>query len=89
MPHTLVLDLAQKALFTALLLSGPLLLTALLVGVSISVLQAVTSVQEQTLTFVPKLFAMGTVFLIFMAWMIQIALKFTAEMFNLLPGMAP
>jgi flagellar biosynthetic protein FliQ len=89
MPHTLVLDLAREALFTALLLSGPLLLTALLVGVSISVLQAVTSVQEQTLTFVPKLFAMGTVLLIFMAWMIQRAIQFTTEMFNLIPGMAP
>ncbi|TVR64573.1 MAG: flagellar biosynthetic protein FliQ [Gemmatimonadales bacterium] len=89
MSHNLVLDLAREALFTALMLAGPLLITALLVGVSISVLQAVTSVQEQTLSFVPKLFAIGTVLLILMAWMIQRAIQFTTEIFNMLPGMAP
>jgi len=89
MSHTIVLDLAREALFTALLLAGPLLITALLVGVSISVLQAVTSVQEQTLSFVPKLFAIGTVLLILMAWMIQRAIQFTTEVFNMIPGMAP
>ncbi len=89
MSHNMVLDLAREALFTALMLAGPLLITALLVGVTISVVQAVTSVQEQTLSFVPKLFAIGTVLLILMAWMIQRAIQFTTEVFNMLPGMAP
>lgn len=89
MSHNMVLDLAREALFTALMLAGPLLITALLVGVTISVVQAVTSVQEQTLSFVPKLFAIGTVLLILMAWVIQRAIQFTTEVFNMLPGMAP
>lgn len=85
MPIPLVLDLARRALFLALLLAGPLLLAALAVGLIVSVLQAVTSIQEQTLAFVPKLVAVGVVFLVLFSWMLQLTMQFTTELFVALP----
>jgi flagellar biosynthetic protein FliQ len=57
------MELARASLMLALTVTGPLLLTALVVGVGVSLFQALTQVQEQTLTFVPKLAAMGLVLL--------------------------
>ena len=74
MPLALVLDLARDALMMALMLASPLLAVALVVGLVVSVLQAVTSIQEQTLSFVPKLFAVGAVFLALLSWMLTIRL---------------
>lgn len=87
MPLGLVLDLARDALWTSLLLAGPLLAVALIVGLAISVLQAVTSIQEQTLSFVPKLFAIGAVFVLLLSWMLQTMMRYTTELFRSLPGL--
>ena len=87
MPLDLVLELAANALSMALALAGPLLGAALVVGLAISVLQAVTSIQEQTLSFVPKLFAVGAVFLALLSWMLQGLVKYTTELFRSLPGL--
>ena len=89
MPHALIVDLARNALLTALMLAGPLLLlVALGVGLLISIVQAVTSIQEQTLSFVPKLFAVGAAFLVGLPWMIQVLVKYTtAELFRSLPSL--
>ncbi len=87
MPLGLVLDLAREALWTSLLLAGPLLAVALVVGLLVSVLQAVTSIQEQTLSFVPKLFAIGAVFILLLSWMLQIMMRYTSELFRALPGL--
>lgn len=87
MPLGLVLDMARDALWTSLILAGPLLGVALLVGLVISVLQAVTSIQEQTLSFVPKLFAVGAVFLFLLSWMLQRMMQYTTELFRALPGL--
>ncbi len=87
MPLSLVLDLARNALVLVLMLAGPLLLVALLVGLLVSVVQAVTSIQEQTLAFVPKLFAVGVTFLILLSWMLQQMMKYTTELFRSLPGL--
>ena len=84
----MVVDLARRAMMMALALGGPLLLVALVVGLLISVLQAVTQIQEQTLAFVPKLVAVGLVFLIGLPWMLQLAVNFTAELFRSLPTLA-
>jgi len=85
MPQALIVDLTRNAMLTALMLAGPLLLVALVVGLLISVVQAVTSIQEQTLSFVPKLFAVGAAFLIGLPWMIQVLVKYTTELFRSLP----
>ena len=87
MPLALVLDLARDALTLALMLAGPLLGVALVTGLAVSLIQAVTSIQEQTLSFVPKLFAVGVTFLVLLSWMLQALMKFTTELFVSLPGL--
>lgn len=87
MSQALVLDLARDALTLAVLLAGPLLVVALVVGLVVSVLQAVTSIQEQTLTFVPKLFAVGAAFLFLFSWMLEKAVQYTTELVRSLPGL--
>lgn len=87
MPLALILDLAREALSVSLMLAGPLLGVALAVGLVVSIIQAVTSIQEQTLSFVPKLFAVGAVFLMLLSWMLQTLMKYATELFISLPGL--
>ena len=61
----LVLDFAREAIYTVIMASGPLLLVALVVGLAVSVFQTITSIQEQTLAFVPKILAIFVGVLIF------------------------
>jgi flagellar biosynthetic protein FliQ len=68
------------------LVSGPLLLTALAVGLAISVLQAVMQLQEQTLTFIPKLLAVVVVMLITLPWMMREMVQYVIEVIRALPG---
>ena len=88
MPLSLVVDFARDALLMALTLAGPLLGIALVVGLVVSVLQAVTSIQEQTLSFVPKLFAVGGLFLLLLSWMLQNMVLYTTDLLRSLPGLA-
>ncbi|MCX5767520.1 MAG: flagellar biosynthesis protein FliQ [Gemmatimonadetes bacterium] len=88
MSDTIVVDLARNALLLAASLAGPMLLVALIVGLIISILQAVTQIQEQTLAFVPKLTAVAMVFLIGLPWMIQTAVRYTAELLRSIPNLA-
>lgn len=82
-----VLDLGRDAMAQALLLASPLLAVALGVGLVISVVQAVTSIQEQTLSFVPKLFAVIGSFVVLLNWMLQSLMAYTTELFRSLPNM--
>jgi flagellar biosynthesis protein FliQ len=86
MSHALVVDLARNAIMLALLIAGPMLLVALIVGLTVSVLQAVTQIQEQTLAFVPKLVGVSAVFLLALPWVIQLLVKYTTELFRSLPS---
>jgi len=85
--YGLIIDMARDALLLGLMLAGPLLLAALSVGLIIAIFQAVTQIQEQTLAFVVKLFAVGAVFLLTLTWMIQSAVRYTVELFRSLPGL--
>jgi flagellar biosynthesis protein FliQ len=87
MSHLLIVELAKQAVFLALLVSAPMMVVAIGVGLVVSIIQAVTSVQEQTLTFVPKLIAVIGAFLIALPWMIQQMVKYTTELFRSLPGL--
>ena len=87
MSHALVVDLARNAIMLALLISGPMLVVALLVGLTVSILQAVTQIQEQTLAFVPKLVGVSAVFLLALPWVLQILVKYTTELFRSLPSL--
>ena len=88
MSHALIVDLSRDAILTALLLAAPMLVVALGIGLVVSVLQAVTQIQEQTLAFVPKLVGVAVVFLVALPWMIQLAVKYTTELFRSIPGIA-
>jgi flagellar biosynthesis protein FliQ len=87
MSHTLVVDLARNAIMVALLISGPMLIVALIIGLTVSVLQAVTQIQEQTLAFVPKLVGVSAVFLLALPWVLQLLVKYTTELFRSLPSL--
>jgi flagellar biosynthetic protein FliQ len=69
----------------ALMLVGPILLTAMSVGLVVSFVQAVTSLQEQTLTFVPKLLGVGAVLIVSASWMVRTLMEFTIVMVNRFP----
>lgn len=88
MTQTLVIDLARQMILTAALLAAPMLAVALTVGLVISLLQAVTQIQEQTLSFVPKLAAVAITFIIALPWLINIMLRYTSELFRSIPSIA-
>jgi flagellar biosynthesis protein FliQ len=87
MSHVLIVDLARNMIMTALLIASPMLVVALAVGLVVSIIQAVTQIQEQTLSFVPKLVAVSVTFIIALPWIIQIMVKYTSELFRSLPSM--
>lgn len=86
MSYALVTDLARDALMVGALVAAPLLLVALLVGLLVSVVQTMTQVQEQTLSFLPKLLAVGVTLLIALPWMLQLMVEYTARLLRSLPG---
>ena len=81
-----VIELGQHALYVAMLVAAPLLLTALAVGVLIGVIQAATQINEMTLSFIPKLIAMALVALIAGPWMLRTLVQFTRHLIEGLPG---
>lgn len=88
MSQALVIDLARNAVMLALLVGGPLMLVALVVGLVVSVFQAVTSIQEQTLSFVPKLVAVSVAFLVALPWMLEMMIRYTTDLFRSIPTIA-
>jgi flagellar biosynthetic protein FliQ len=82
-----VVSLATQAMSLALKLSLPLLGVGLVVGVLISIIQAVTSIQEQTLSFIPKVLAMAVVLLVGGPWMLNQLLSYTTELWSSIPNM--
>ncbi|MCU0916313.1 MAG: flagellar biosynthetic protein FliQ [Planctomycetes bacterium] len=81
MDSSFALYLGRHTLETALMLTTPILVACLVVGVVITLLQAVTSIRDMTLAVVPKLLALGVVALLFSSWMLQVTLRFTLEIF--------
>jgi flagellar biosynthesis protein FliQ len=75
-----VIEIGRDLLYTALLLALPTLVVSLVVGLAVSVLQAATSIQEQTLNFVPRMLALGAVVLVTMPWTLQLATHFMVRM---------
>ena len=77
-----VLDIARDAIYTIVLVSAPMLLVALIVGLIISIFQTVTSIQEQTLTFVPKILAVFLVMILAGSWMMNTMLELITELWS-------
>lgn len=84
MSPSLIIQMTTDLLFTVVLLSLPAVMTSLIVGVMISVLQTVTSIQEQTLSFAPRILASVIVMILAMPWMLQTAMSFTTRMMTIL-----
>ena len=82
MDSNFVIYLGRQTLETALIVSAPILLTCLIVGVLVTLIQAVTSIRDMSLTVVPKLIAVGFVTLLFGSWMLATMLKFMNEIFG-------
>ena len=76
-------DLVRQTLVLTLIISAPMLIIGLVVGVIVSLLQAVTQIQEQTLTFVPKIAAMVGAAILLMPWISHRVMEYTAAMFQL------
>ncbi len=88
MTDTAVLEIALQAILIAAKLCAPILLVTLAVGFGISLLQAVTQIQEVTLTFVPKLVAVALVILLAGNWMLAEMVGFTGELYEMIPRLA-
>ena len=88
MDTAFVKDIMIQAMWITILMALPILGSSLIVGLIISILQATTSIQEQTLSFVPKLLAIVLAIAIFGPWMVGSLLDFTQQLFDLIPNMA-
>ena len=84
----MVLALMKRTLITVLLVAGPLLLAGLVIGISVSVMQAVTQIREMTLTFIPKILGVGAVLAICSPWMMKVIVDFTNHVFALMVQVA-
>lgn len=84
-PQT-VIDLGRQALWTSLLVSSPVLLTGVVVGLAIGLLQALTQVQEQTVAFVPKIVAMVAVLGLTLPWLLSRMLQYASDVITSIPG---
>lgn len=84
MTQALVLDIIREAFLTIILVAGPVLIVALVVGLIISIFQATTQIQEQTLSFVPKVLAVVITLIVAGNFMINKLVSFTTQLFSLI-----
>lgn len=85
MTQDYIVTLAKQALMLTLLLSAPMLIAALVIGLLIGILQAVTQIQEMTITFVPKIIGVFLVLVLFLPWMLNMIIGFTQNLFASIP----
>lgn len=77
-----VIDLGRNAVKTVLLISSPMLLSGLIIGLMVSIFQAATQINEQTMTFIPKIVAVLVALILFAPWIIRVMLAFTQNIFQ-------
>ncbi len=87
MTEDMVLQIGEDALLLIVYLAAPLLLSALFVGLLVGVLQAVTQIQEQTLSFIPKLMALVVALVLMGPWLLQLWITFTQELYMQIPSL--
>ena len=80
-----IIKLGQEVLTLVLYVGGPVLIVALVVGLGVSIFQAVTQVHEMTLTFIPKIIAVGATIILVLPWMMQRMLDFTINLLSAIP----
>lgn len=84
MSETMVLSILKDAIYTGLLIAAPILITSMVIGLLISIFQATTQIQEQTLTFVPKLVIVAVIGLFLGSWMMHTMSDFMVRIFNII-----
>ncbi len=84
MTENMVMSVVKEALFTGMLVGGPILILSLVVGLLVSIFQATTQIQEQTLTFVPKLIIIAITLAVGGSWMLNEIVKFTTKIMNMI-----
>jgi flagellar biosynthetic protein FliQ len=77
-----IVNIGQQAIYTALLIAAPMLGAGLVVGIIVSIFQAATQINEQTLVFIPKILAIIAALIIFGPWMMDTLIEFTTRLFN-------
>lgn len=80
-----IIKLGQEVLTLVLYVGGPVLIVALVVGLGVSIFQAVTQVHEMTLTFIPKIIAVGATIILVLPWMMQRMIDFTINLLSAIP----
>ena len=88
MNDTLVIDLLREAILTGALVAGPVMIIVLVVGVVVGIFQAATSINEMTLSFVPKLIIVTLLLTLLGSWQLQLLVDFTRRVFERIPGVA-
>lgn len=88
MSQQFVIDIARETIWNTFLASAPMLGLALIIGLAIGVFQAVTSVNEMTLTFIPKIIIVLVALIIFAPWIMNIVITFTTNVMNQVPLIA-
>jgi flagellar biosynthetic protein FliQ len=86
MDQGVVLDIGREALIVTATIAGPMLLVALVVGLLIGIVQAATSINEMTLSFIPKLVGLTLVLYLFGSWQITVLMDFTTRLIERIPG---
>lgn len=81
--------ISRETLITVLYIAGPLLGTTLLVGLAVGIFQAVTSINEMTLTFIPKMAVVAIMLIILTPWFLDVLIRFTQEIMYQIPFMSP
>ena len=82
----MVIDVAQLSLLTFLKVAGPMLIASMVVGVSVSLFQSMTQINEMTLTFVPKIITVLVVAILALPWIVAVILEYTQQMFYTIPS---
>lgn len=85
MTQDYIIYIAKEAVYTVLLIAGPLLAGSIFIGLAVSIFQATTQIQEQTLTFVPKLIVILVIVVVTGPWMLNVLIDFTTNLFEVIP----
>lgn len=85
MDQDTVINLATQAMTLAVEVAGPMLLAGLVIGLVVSIFQAITSIQEQTLTFIPKIIALAVIIVVLGPWMLRQVVDYTENLYQSIP----
>lgn len=88
MNEQFAINFITDAIYTTLVIAGPILLVTLVMGLLVGIFQAVTSINEMTLTFIPKIIAVILLMLILLPWMMQVLMSYTIGVFNVIKMVA-